>query len=156
MARALLVECGYSFDEAIFYTTNPSGKYQTIPEFGCTMRVFLQRLGTEFGRELINPDIWTNTWISSTHTHLEAGRIVVADDVRFTNEVEAIKALGGVMIHLSRPDAPASNILGHPSEGGLDSYKSFDRFIVNDGDMAFLEHNLALTLESFIEPEVAA
>ena len=67
------------------------------PDLG-TRREFIEKLGTEFGREMIHRDIWTKGLISSI-----AMLPTVVADVRFESEADAIRNLGGVIIHL-RPD----------------------------------------------------
>ncbi|WP_296584874.1 deoxynucleotide monophosphate kinase [Xanthobacter sp.] len=86
---------------------------------GRTPRLAMQWLGTEWGRDMIAPDLWTRAW-----EYAAAGKPrVVVDDVRFPNEVEAVRRLGGVVLQLIAPGdlALASSFAGHVSErGGLD------------------------------------
>lgn len=84
---------------------------------GRTPRQAMQWLGTEWGREMIAPDLWTRAW-----AYAAAGKQkVVVDDVRFPNEVEAIRALGGVVIEIRTAAAANPATLQHVSErGGLD------------------------------------
>lgn len=67
------------------------------PELG-TRRNFLQKLGTEFGRELIHEDLWVRGTM-----HRVGFLPTVLADVRFESEAEAIRERGGLVIHL-RPD----------------------------------------------------
>ena len=69
---------------------------------GKTPRHAMITLGTEWGREMIGPNFWTNTWERKARELLEQGFHVVCDDVRFPNEVEAIHALGGSVIRIER------------------------------------------------------
>lgn len=62
-----------------------------------TRREFLQRLGTEFGRNLVHPDLWTAATLARA-----VGPTILAD-VRFENEADAVRKAGGLIIHL-RPD----------------------------------------------------
>ncbi|MFT0892971.1 deoxynucleotide monophosphate kinase [Pseudochelatococcus sp. G4_1912] len=64
---------------------------------GKTPRHAMQTLGTEWGRDLISPDLWLSAWQAT----LPDGDVVV-DDVRFANEADAIKELGGVMVRVDR------------------------------------------------------
>ena len=68
---------------------------------GKSPRFAMQTLGTEWGRALIGPDFWINTW---KHKAEAATDNVVCDDVRFLNESEAIRDLGGKIIYISRQD----------------------------------------------------
>ncbi|MBB6308884.1 deoxynucleotide monophosphate kinase [Xanthobacter tagetidis] len=81
---------------------------------GRTPRQAMQWLGTEWGRDMIAPDLWTRAW-----EHAVAGKPrVVADDVRFPNEVAAIRRLGGRVIRIvAAGDEPCPG-LDHISERG--------------------------------------
>lgn len=89
---------------------------------GRTPRQFMQWLGTEFGREMIGPDVWVNAWRRGLARHLEDALVdgaplrIVSDDVRFANEAGTIRALGGKVIRLTRPGAGSTSGAGHPSE----------------------------------------
>jgi hypothetical protein len=82
---------------------------------GRTPRQAMQWLGTEWGRDMIAPDLWTRAW-----EHAVAGKPrVVADDVRFPNEVAAIRRLGGRVIRIvAAGDEVSSGAAGHISERG--------------------------------------
>lgn len=72
---------------------------------GKTPRHAMQTLGTEWGRECIAPDFWVRLW---EHEIMPYDR-VVCDDVRFSNEAEQIKELGGLVFHLDRPGVERSS-----------------------------------------------
>lgn len=78
---------------------------------GKTTRYGLQTLGTEWGRELIGPDIWMN---AVRHRILEQARgredalFVVVDDVRFPNEAAMVEELGGQLWTVRRPEVEYS------------------------------------------------
>jgi hypothetical protein len=74
-------------------------KEQVIPELGVTSRYAQITIGTEWGRNLISPDLWANTWGRGIHD----GEDVMNDSVRFPNEAEAIWKLGGIVIMIKRP-----------------------------------------------------
>jgi len=71
---------------------------------GQTPRYAMQTLGTEWGRDIIGNDFWTNAWRESVWAACEyaepAG--IVCDDVRFANEVAAVLGMGGKIWHLNR------------------------------------------------------
>jgi|SRR5579883_2076446 len=78
-------------------------------------RYAMQTFGTEWGRNLIHPDIWIELWrrkVSSLPDNIP----VVCDDVRFPNEADAIHSLGGVIVRISRPTVTFQS--NHPSEEG--------------------------------------
>lgn len=65
-----------------------------------TPRHFMQTLGTEWGRRLINQEIWINAWRNRI---LDIEGSVVIDDVRFPNEALAVRAAGGELWRVYRP-----------------------------------------------------
>lgn len=105
---------------------------------GATPRHAMQTLGTEWGRELLHPDLWIILWRARARTT----PFVVVDDVRFPNEVEAIRAEGGTVWRIKRPGCIGD---GHVSESYI-SDLAVDREIDNSGDLDFLREQLAVAL----------
>ncbi len=69
---------------------------------GHSARYAMVTLGTEWGRYIMGPDFWLNMWkekVSQYHHPFT----VICDDVRFPNEVSAIRDLGGVVVAIQRP-----------------------------------------------------
>ena len=66
---------------------------------GRTPRHAMQTLGTEWGRKTINWDFWKNVWHNKVQQELDQ---IVVDDVRFENEVQAIRNFGGKVIRIMR------------------------------------------------------
>lgn len=97
---------------------------------GRTPRWAMQSLGTEWGRELIHPDIWILLWKARA---AEYDRIVV-DDVRFPNEAAAIHELGGVVWLVFRSGLLMAD---HESEYHIDSLPT-DSSINNCGSLEYL------------------
>lgn len=97
---------------------------------GITPRRLLQTLGTEWGRAL-HPDLWVRLALrriaDSGCDH------AIVTDVRFPNEVNAIKAAGGKILWVQRPDGPL--IEDHVSER-MDFGSFADEILVNDSDLA--------------------
>lgn len=86
---------------------------------GKTPRFAMQSIGTEWGRQTIGDSLWINAWkyrIDSYPPYVP----MVADDVRFDNEVEAIRSVKGTLIRIERspqfsPVKPGQPII-HASE----------------------------------------
>ncbi|MEH2517513.1 hypothetical protein V1279_003086 [Bradyrhizobium sp. AZCC 1610] len=74
-------------------------KEQVIPCLSVTSRYAQITLGTEWGRNLINPDLWANTW----GVGIGEDESVMNDSVRFPNEEAPIKDAGGFTILIKRP-----------------------------------------------------
>ena len=65
-----------------------------------TPRKLLQLIGTDCGRKIIHPDIWVN----ATFCNYTPSQKWILSDVRFPNEVKAIKDRGGIVIKVIRND----------------------------------------------------
>jgi hypothetical protein len=85
--------------------------------FGATPRHAMQTLGTEWGRNCINQDLWVLTLKEAIEAALAQGASVVVTDVRFNNEAKVIRDLGGTVVHLTRPNYVTIDL--HASEAGV-------------------------------------
>jgi hypothetical protein len=96
-------------------------------------RRLLQTLGTEWGRQIIDTNIWVNI-LSREVSKLDPDWYngVVIPDVRFNNEAEWILANGGQVWHVERPGALV--VAPHISENGVDS-RLISWNICNDGTL---------------------
>ena len=101
-------------------------------------RVFLQHLGVAV-REHVAED----AWVQACLRQVQPDRRYVITDVRFPNEAEAIKALGGVIVRVHRPGVGAVN--AHHSETALDGW-AFDAHVFNDGDLEHYRARVGLLL----------
>jgi hypothetical protein len=131
MLRTLLKMHGYT-DEEITEYLDGTRKEVVIPELGRTARYLMQTLGTEWGRELVTPNIWVAATIATAETLVAEGHAVVIDDVRpgaFRNEAQAIRDRAGVLVEVVRPGYHYSE--NHDSEMPHDVEP--DHVIVNDG-----------------------
>lgn len=104
-------------------------------------RELMQFLGTEYVRT-IDPDYWINLLldhiIPSTLDGHDSTALIA--DVRFPNEVDAIRARGGVIVRINR-DLPYPQD-GHASESAIASL-NVDHEIDNCGTLRDLEYNAA-------------
>lgn len=128
MLRTFLLSLGHSPDEIDHYLD--AGKSDLIPSIRTTPRHLLQVLGTEWGRQCVHPDVWLLCWRATADRYLNSGVPVVVDDIRFENEADLIRSLGGQLWCIHRPTADRSPTT-HSSEGGLDAYR-FDHHLHND------------------------
>jgi hypothetical protein len=84
---------------------------------GQTPRRAIQTLGTEWGRDLIDPDLWVNLTKIDCEVLRELGyKGMVVSDVRFPNEVEWIREVG-TLIHIVRDVKEKTDV--HVSENGV-------------------------------------
>lgn len=113
---------------------------------GVTPRYLMQTLGTEWARNCISPDFWVMLAAVKIERKMSAPQtkgtkkapLAVFDDVRFPNEVEMIRAYGGVIVRIERPDrATTPQIDAHASE--RTNLLDVDHVVINDGTQADLE-----------------
>lgn len=105
-----------------------------IPYWGMSPRQMFQKLGTEGGRNVFGDEIWLKRWTYHYDTY-KAHTNYVVSDVRFNNEAEYVRSLGGIIIHVTRASAPsllAGDTVKHASEGTL-PVQPHDFVIANDG-----------------------
>ena len=136
-----------------------------------TPRLLLQLLGTECGRNIIHPNIWVNTLFADYKscslpdetTFINDEEFIrknssqwIITDMRFPNELEAVKSRGGITIRVNRPyttvvggngiPATFSQNQFHPSETSLDNAE-FDYTIENNSSIEDLIHTVSLILK---------
>jgi energy-coupling factor transporter ATP-binding protein EcfA2 len=125
--------------------TDKNSTPPTLADTDLTWRRLLQIVGTEFGRNMLHPEIWIRLAERTMDRELAKGNIVVFDDMRFENELRFIKQRGGHTVLVDR-NLPA---MDHPSEQ-LDFVELFDRTILNTGSLTDLQAavvELALDLQ---------
>lgn len=106
------------------------------------VRRLLQVLGTEVGRDMIDPDVWVRIAEKKIREHWANGKSVVITAMRFPNEIEMLNRLGGFSAWIERPDeqrfytTPGTdvNISQHASENSV-SAKDFQYVLNNDGTL---------------------
>ena len=109
--------------------------WEGLKERSPDIRGLLQRFGTEVGREMFDEDFWVDYALNSIP---DGGKAVIAD-VRYPNEADAIRQLGGKVFRVERNGVFAAN--EHPSEHALDDYK-FDGRIQNNESIESLHTNV--------------
>ena len=102
-----------------------------------TFRAFLQHFGSEVMRG-VNDNIWIDCTLSN------CGENAIISDCRFPNEAKAIKARGGIVIKVVRPDVKASD--SHQSETLIDEIVP-DYTLWNDTTL----ENLVANVDSLVK-----
>jgi len=101
------------------------------------IRRLLQTLGTEGGREILGENIWVNTALGDT----KPGDNIVITDVRFSNEANAIRERGGMVVKIVREGVgPVNN---HISDNAMEFY-DFDYIINNNGTLEDLHQEILM------------
>lgn len=113
------------------------------------VRRTLQRLGTEAGRQVLGEDVWVDAAMRQAE---QVDGPVVITDCRFTNEADAVRARGGIVVRIVRDGLPAGDT--HPSETALDDYPHFRALIGNNGTIDDL-HAWADAVAELVTPRAA-
>lgn len=127
--RAMLAPLGVDMNDPYWRAR----KEDVIPALGVSPRRMMQTLGTEWGRNLINPDLWL---VMAHQRLLRNGPGMVISDVRFENEAAWIRKHGGRIIHVIRPEAKAVEV--HASEDGIEMLDT-DAQLFNSGTLEELQ-----------------
>lgn len=90
------------------------------------VRLGLQTLGTDWGRDIIHPDLWVNLTLGDIPSWVA---VLAIPGTRFPNEVEAIRSRGGEIWWVQRDSAVATP---HRSDRQLGP-EDCDRIIDNNG-----------------------
>lgn len=122
-------------------TNTQEGKKTTINWIGKTVRELLQGIGQGL-RDAIDPNLWVKILFANTE---DWSNYIIAD-VRYPNEVYAIKERNGVLIRIDRKGAGAGN---HSSETALDNYKEWDVHIENNGSIEDLFEAMKIFIKNY-------
>ena len=107
-----------------------------MPEWGFSIRYFLQRLGTEVMRENFGADFWVK--LMRNRLKDAAGDFVITD-LRFENEAAMVRDLGGTVVQVWRPGVKGSS---HVSDAGVIA----DVTVHNDDTLPWLYRQLEIVL----------
>jgi hypothetical protein len=114
------------FQQASLATAVRAFGWEDLKDASIDVRPLMQRLGTEVGREMFGENFWVETALD----RIPDGSKVVFSDVRYSNEANAVKELGGKIYRISRDGVGPAN--EHASETALNDY-DFDDRIDNSG-----------------------
>lgn len=111
--------------------------------YGVTPRYILQVLGTDACRKMIYDNTWIDYWIREYAKNFDPTEVTIVTDVRFKNEMQAIKEKGGVVWKLMRDGGPGATggVTNHASEVEQNSIpdSEFDALILaRSGDVVGL------------------
>lgn len=103
MLEALGVPPRYMVERAL--------KEAPVPGIGRSYRQLAQSLGSEWGRELVDRDLWMNVAArridERASTISPTPLIAIVSDVRLADEANWVRSQGGVLLRVTRADATA-------------------------------------------------
>ena len=143
---------------------NPENKEKVDPYWNVTPRKILQELGTEFLRihckdilssefELLNGENYNSTFhikrinreviklLSSNKNN------IVFSDIRFQDELDYIKKLGGTVIRIVRPSLNNNEFSQHLSEKNINNLINVDYELVNEHNIPHLYKKTSIIVE---------
>lgn len=125
-----------------------------LSEFRVSGREFLQNFGTEAHRDVFDPDFWVNALLPTGYAdpltpkwwkNFEDDTIfAVITDVRFPNEAQRIKELGGVIFEIHRGGDPTGDT--HSSETPLPA-DLVDQTIYNSGSLVVFDSTVRAVMD---------
>lgn len=89
-----------------------------------------------------NKDYWVSDLFEHKNPNLSGNYLI--SDVRFINEIDAIRNHGGIVIRIN---IPTQNNTEHISERELDNYNNYDAVILNDKTLKDLFDKIDIVLE---------
>ena len=111
--------------EPLFYERLPAYRSHVLPKIGKTV----VELWIEVGNKL--REVYPDTWVSPVFGIEDCQPdVLLISDVRYLNEIKAIRERGGVCIKVTRESAPR---LDSPTDNALEGYKQWDAVIENEG-----------------------
>lgn len=109
--------------KAMVRCITPVTDKEARPEILCgkSLREVYQSLGTDWGRNMVGGDIWIRAGRARIEELMgdvldSTIRGIVIDDIRFDNEAELVRAMGGVVAEITRPGTIQ---MTHASEAGV-------------------------------------
>lgn len=128
----------------------PGIKDDLLEGFDRTPRFMVQTLGANWGRELVGEDIWiklAEKMLLKLRGEVDGGSYppalkLVIPDVRFNNEAQWLRRMGGKLIHIQRAD---NTLIGDyvANEPGVYYDAKKDSVVENNGDISELELRLS-------------
>ena len=128
MAQPIKAMLNAAFGWSPEHWNDRAWKEAKIDHYGSSPRIMAQTLGTEWGREVINSDLWVRIAADYVHCRqlisqredIPRYKGVVIADIRFINEATWINAYpGGMLARVDRPASMMGLVNEHKSEAGL-------------------------------------
>jgi hypothetical protein len=117
-------------------------KEEELPEVGgLSLRHFAEGVGTLWGRQMFDDELWVNIGSRRIANLLAEGKRVVIEDARFENEIDVAYAFSGCAVYVVRPGSNGGFLPSLASEGHLTN-AVFSHQFDNDGTVSDLEQQV--------------
>jgi hypothetical protein len=129
---------------AAYYESNPEDREKILPAIGKTPR----QIQIDLGTPAIRQAVFEGTWVEYLmHTH-KPDEVLIIPDVRFPNEVNAIRERGGFLFKIENPRVPITHDV---ADDAISDYENWDYRIVNDGTIDDLRTKLQPVVAAIME-----
>lgn len=142
-----MLEHGFGIHPKLF---RPENKETVIDWISKSPRQLMQTLGTEWGRNMVSPDIWCRAMMRRISAAQIFGDDIVITDVRFVDEAVMIRRQGGEIWRIVRPESTTTAHNHHISELGA-QYLAVQRTLTNGGTLEQLYEQIDAALDSALE-----
>lgn len=123
----------------VYYENNPADKEKILPELGKSPR----DIWIDYGNA-VRQFVYINTFIAKVLYNYNPKTVMIITDLRYPNEAQMIKELGGKCIKVIRDSLPKSTDV---ADTALNGYSNWDVTIQNNGSLFELSH----TIQEFAE-----
>lgn len=120
------------------YEKNPADK-NVILANGKTVRQLWIEVGNHMRQ--YDPDVWVRALLTRPQVD-----ILLVKDLRFPNEYEMVKGLGGHCVKVEREDVP---VLTDEADTALAGQEEWDLIVDNNGDKQLLNRKAQMLVETF-------
>lgn len=124
-------------EAADHYDKYPADRDRILPAIGKSPR----EIWIDFGTPAVRGHVWDASWSQYLIHHLPGVDVVLVPDLRFPNEIEAIREVGGLVFKVDRPGIPHSS---DAADSALAEFAGWDGLIENQGNLTYLQ-NYALS-----------
>ena len=119
--------------DGLYYDANPDQREMPLPKIGKTPREIWIAVGNEFR------NVYEHVWIDYLLNKQNCD-ILIVTDLRYPNEFNRVKQLGGLCCKVVRPDLPITHDI---ADDALQNYEDnkWDHHIINDTDLNSLNRS---------------
>jgi hypothetical protein len=125
---------------AVYYESHPECKEHIIPELNMSARDIWIDIGNKMR------EVYPTVWLDYALGGIKADVIIISD-LRFVNEANAVRAAGGTLIKIVRPDLPRGTDL---AETSLLDWEDWDQVIANGGTLEGLNKMMEKLAEGIL------
>jgi hypothetical protein len=137
-AQPIKEACSMLFQVSENHFEGPE-KEEVVEKHGLSPRQMMQIVGTDMFRGMVDADFWLRHFKDWCARQPDDSRIVVTD-LRFQNEIDAVKELGGLVVRITRSNGNGRHCLAdkHVTEVGIAHLEGGDVHLENDSCVSSL------------------